>query len=138
MIGSVCVKIAGRDAGKECIIVDTISKHEVLIDGNTRRRKCNLKHLQFIGKKVELRKGASSEEVKKALESLKITIEKKAPAKIKKTRQEAQEAQKVKKPEVKKEKKGFKLFGKKEDKGKKEKKPKEKKVAKKKTEKKEG
>jgi len=46
-IGRVCVKIAGRDAGKTAIVVDKASGERVLIDGNVRRRKCNIKLFQF-------------------------------------------------------------------------------------------
>jgi large subunit ribosomal protein L14e len=45
-IGRICVKIAGRDAGKKCVIIEKIDESFVMIDGETRRRKCNLKHLE--------------------------------------------------------------------------------------------
>ena len=32
-IGRLCVKIAGRDAGNKCVIVDVIDKNFVMIDG---------------------------------------------------------------------------------------------------------
>ncbi|MEK6874814.1 MAG: hypothetical protein AABX52_03645 [Nanoarchaeota archaeon] len=44
-IGQVCVKIAGRDAGKRCVVIDMINAQYALIDGETRRRKCNIIHL---------------------------------------------------------------------------------------------
>ena len=44
-IGRLCVKIAGRDAGKKCVVVDVVNDNTVLIDGETRRRNCNIKHL---------------------------------------------------------------------------------------------
>ncbi|RLG55185.1 MAG: 50S ribosomal protein L14e, partial [Candidatus Hydrothermarchaeota archaeon] len=46
-IGRVCVKTAGREAGKRCVIVDIIDKNFVLVDGpEVQRRRCNIKHLE--------------------------------------------------------------------------------------------
>ena len=73
-IGQVCVKIAGRDTGKRCVIVDKIDDNHVLIDGEARRRKCNLKHIEPLGQSVEIKKGASHEEVKKALKAMGIEV----------------------------------------------------------------
>jgi len=68
-IGRVCVKIAGRDAGKKCVVVDVLGKEMVMIDGETRRRKCNLAHIEPLDKKVDIKKGASHEDVMAALKS---------------------------------------------------------------------
>ena len=66
-VGRVCVKIAGRDSGKKCVVVDVLEKSIVLIDGETRRRKCNACHLEPLKKKLAIKKGASHEEVMAAL-----------------------------------------------------------------------
>lgn len=66
-IGRVVTKIAGRDAGKKGVIVDIIDDHYVLIDGETRRRKVNLAHLEPHDEVVKLSKGASPESAAKAL-----------------------------------------------------------------------
>lgn len=63
--GRVCVKLAGRDAGKKCVVVD-VKGDRVLIDGATRRRHCNARHLLPLNETVELKKGASHDEVAKA------------------------------------------------------------------------
>lgn len=63
--GRVCVKIAGRDAGRKCVVVEEVDAHTVLIDGNTRRRKTNVRHLEPLEEVFELPSGASHEEVKK-------------------------------------------------------------------------
>jgi large subunit ribosomal protein L14e len=103
-VGRLCVKIAGRDAGKECIIVDVTDKNFVLIDGNTRRRKCNIDHLELLPQKADIKKSASHEEVLIALKALGIKAEKKAPPKAPKPKQG--EAPKAEKPKaVKKAKK---------------------------------
>ena len=56
-IGQLCVKIAGRDAGQHCLVVDVLEKNSVLIDGQTRRRKCNILHLEPLVKVLEIKKG---------------------------------------------------------------------------------
>lgn len=69
-IGRICVKIAGRDAGKNCVVVDIIDENYVLVDGETRRRKCNILHLEPLDKTADLAKGASHAEVTKVFEAL--------------------------------------------------------------------
>lgn len=66
-IGRVCVKIAGRDAGKKCVIVKHIEGKYYLIDGETRRRKCNTLHLEPLNQVVNIKEDASHEEVMNAL-----------------------------------------------------------------------
>lgn len=80
-IGRVCVKIAGRDAGKKCVIVDILKGQYVMIDGETRRRKCNLAHLEPLDEKIDINKGASHDTVKKALEKLNIETRETKPKK---------------------------------------------------------
>ena len=67
-VGRVCVKIAGRDAGKTCVVVDTIDNNFVMIDGETRRRKCNVSHLEPLAKTVSIQKGASHDAVAGAMQ----------------------------------------------------------------------
>ncbi len=66
--GRLCVKTAGRDAGRKCIIVEELDDEFVKIDGATRRRKCNVKHLEPLKKEVEIEQGASHKKVKKVFE----------------------------------------------------------------------
>ena len=73
-VGRICVKLAGRDAGREAVIVDILDNNYVLIDGNVRRRKCNIFHLESTSKKIDLKKGASHEDVKKAFSKLKLAV----------------------------------------------------------------
>lgn len=73
-IGQLAMKTAGRDSGNICIIVDKIDPTYVLIDGNVRRKKCNIKHLELLDKAVKIKKNAPTEEIKKELESLGIKI----------------------------------------------------------------
>ncbi len=71
-VGRLCIKIAGRDAGKKCVVVDIIDDDIVLIDGETRRRNCNIKHLEPLKETVKVKKGASHQEVTKTLKKIDI------------------------------------------------------------------
>ncbi len=66
-VGRVCIKLAGRDAGMKCVVVEVLDGHMVLVDGETRRRKCNVKHLEPTDKMVKISSGASSDAVHKEL-----------------------------------------------------------------------
>jgi len=65
-IGRLCMKIAGRDAGKKCVIVEILDDKFVTIDGETRRRKCNVLHLEPLDEKIDVKKGASHADVSAA------------------------------------------------------------------------
>ncbi len=100
-IGKLCVKLTGRDAGRECLVVKKLDNSMVLIDGNTRRRKCNTHHLEFLGRRAKIKEGADHEEVVKALQDLGIRILPKSSPREKKPRVGAKSAAE----EPKKEKK---------------------------------
>ncbi len=86
-VGQVCVKIAGRDAGLECVIVEVLSGNLVLVDGNTRRRKCNIKHLEPLNNVLDVNKNASHDEVVKAMKVAGIrVVEVKKSSKAKKNK----------------------------------------------------
>ncbi len=76
-IGRICTKIAGRDAGKNCIIIDTIDGTFVMVDGYTRRKKVNIKHLEPSKDMADIKKNASHEDVIAALEKLGMKEKKK-------------------------------------------------------------
>ena len=97
-VGRLCVKIAGRDAGYECLIVDVVDKNYVLIDGNTRRRKCNVDHLDLMSQKADIKKGASHAEVVAALKKLGVKERKRGAPRVKKaeTKEEAPKKEKKK------------------------------------------
>ncbi len=72
-IGRLCVKTMGRDAGHYCVIVDIIDKNYLLIDGlNIRRRRVNYKHIEPIADVLEIKKGASHEQVEAAIKKAKL------------------------------------------------------------------
>jgi large subunit ribosomal protein L14e len=66
-IGRICLKIAGRDAGKKCVIVDIIDDKFVMIDGETRRRKCNIIHLEPLNETIDIPKNATHSHVANAM-----------------------------------------------------------------------
>ncbi len=73
-VGRVAVKILGREAGRRCVVVDIIDKNYVLVDGvKVRRRRVNVGHLASTKDMVKLEKGASTEDVKKAIDKAKLT-----------------------------------------------------------------
>jgi len=72
-VGRICVKIAGREAGRKCVIVDLIDENFVLVTGpkqisGVKRRKVNIKHVEPTDKLIKISRGASDEEVLRALE----------------------------------------------------------------------
>ena len=80
-IGRLYVKLAGRDAGQTCVIVDDLGKNMVLIDGMTRRRKCNIAHLEPLEKKISIKKGAKTEEIAKEFKKLGLEVKETKPKK---------------------------------------------------------
>ena len=77
-IGRICVKTYGREAGRKCVIVDIIDENFVVVTGpkkltGVRRRRVNVGHIEPVDAKVNIEKGASDEEVEKAVESSGLT-----------------------------------------------------------------
>ncbi|MFX1503972.1 MAG: 50S ribosomal protein L14e [Promethearchaeota archaeon] len=72
-IGRLCVKTMGREAGYYCVIVDVIDKNYLIIDGlKIRRRRVNLNHIEPIAETIEIKKGASHEQVETAIKKAKL------------------------------------------------------------------
>jgi len=120
-VGRLCLKIAGRDAGLKCVIVEILDNNYVLIDGETRRRKCNIMHLESLKDVVKIKKGASHEEIKKEFDKLGLKArdtkpkdKKEKPVKVRKKKIE--EAPKKEKKDKKADKSKVKEEKKKEDK----------------------
>ncbi len=78
-IGRICTKIAGRDSNRKCVVVDIVDDNHVLIDGQTRRRKCNVAHLEPSEMVLKLKKGAANRDVAEALRKEGIDCEEKKP-----------------------------------------------------------
>ena len=76
-VGRVCVKVTGREAGKKCVIVDVVDKSYILISGpkkvtGVRRRRANVNHVEPLLDKIEIKRGASDDEVESVLKSSKM------------------------------------------------------------------
>jgi len=107
-IGRLCIKIAGRDANRKCVIVDILDDNLVLIDGNVRRRKCNINHLELLGETIKIKKGASHDIVKQEFKKLKLDVWETKPKKVgekpkklrKKERKEIKEKEEPKKKSI--------------------------------------
>ena len=72
--GRICIKTVGREAGKKCIIVDVIDNNFVLITGpktisKIKRRRANVNHLKPTEEKIEIKRGATEEEIIEALKT---------------------------------------------------------------------
>ena len=73
-VGRLCVKIAGRDAGRKCIVVSILDNNFVLIDGETRRRKCNIIHLEPLAQVLDVKDNAAHDAVVSAFKKLGIEL----------------------------------------------------------------
>ncbi len=73
-VGRICVKVAGREAGKKCVVVDVMDKSFVIITGpkavtGIKRKRANLNHIMPLQDRLDLKRGASDEEVSSTLEA---------------------------------------------------------------------
>jgi LSU ribosomal protein L14E len=72
-VGRLCYKVRGHEAGRKCVIVDIIDENLVLVTGpkqltGVKRRRVNIKHIAPLDRAISISKGASDEEVLKALQ----------------------------------------------------------------------
>ena len=73
-VGRICVKIVGREAGRRCVIVDVVDKNFVLVTGpqkvsGVKRRRVNVNHVEPTQTKIDIKRGATDEEVTEALKA---------------------------------------------------------------------
>ncbi len=67
-VGRVCIKLAGREAGSRCVIVDVIDRNYVLVTGpkeltGVRRRRVNMSHLKPLDERIDIPRNASDQEI---------------------------------------------------------------------------
>lgn len=86
-IGTLCVKTAGRDATQFCVVVEKLSDNYVLIDGNTRRKKVNVSHIEPLNQKLSIKESSSTKDVLEAFEKQGIEVKKSSSEKEKKEKQ---------------------------------------------------
>ena len=73
-VGRICVKQAGRENGKKCVVIDVMDKSFVLVTGpkkvtGVKRRRVNINHVMPLQEKIEVKRGASDDEVAQVLEA---------------------------------------------------------------------
>ena len=73
-VGRICIKQGGRECCHKCVVIDVMDKSFVLITGpkkvtGVKRRRVNLNHVVPLPDKIEIKRGASDEEVTSALEA---------------------------------------------------------------------
>jgi len=73
-VGRICVKQAGRENGKKCVVIDVMDKSFVLVTGpkkitGVKRRRVNINHVMPLEDKIEVKRGASDDEVAQVLEA---------------------------------------------------------------------
>ena len=73
-VGRICVKQAGRENGKKCIVIDVMDKSFVLVTGpkkitGIKRRRVNINHVMPLQDKIDVKRGASDDEVAQVLEA---------------------------------------------------------------------
>jgi large subunit ribosomal protein L14e len=73
-VGRICVKQAGRENAKKCVVIDVMDKSFVLVTGpkkvtGIKRRRVNINHVMPLQDKIDVKRGASDEEVAQALEA---------------------------------------------------------------------
>lgn len=77
-IGRLCIKTAGREAGKYCVVLKKIDDNFVLVTGprsltQVKRRKCNILHLEPLKETLKIEADASDDEVIKAYEEASLS-----------------------------------------------------------------
>lgn len=73
-VGRICVKQAGRENGKKCVVIDVMDKSFVMVTGpkkitGIKRRRVNINHVMPLQEKIDIKRGASDEEVAQVLEA---------------------------------------------------------------------
>ena len=73
-VGIICVKVVGREAGKKCVVVEIVDKNFILITGpktvsGVKRRRVNINHLEPTEEKINIKRGATDEEITDALKA---------------------------------------------------------------------
>jgi large subunit ribosomal protein L14e len=130
-VGRICMKAAGREAGKYCIVLKKMDDNFVLITGpktltQVKRRRCNVEHLEPTSFTVKIDTEASDAVVMEAYEKAglltKLGLRKPGPEVVKEAEKPKKE---VKKEEKRKEEKVEKKEEKKSETPKTEEKPKE-------------
>ncbi|MBU5688538.1 MAG: 50S ribosomal protein L14e [Candidatus Aenigmarchaeota archaeon] len=101
-VGRLCIKTAGREAGRYCVVLKTIDSNFVMITGpraltGVKKRKCNIEHLEPTQYLLKIKEDASDKEVIEAYDKMglisKLNLKKPSPEELKeeKTKKEPEE-----------------------------------------------
>ncbi|MBW6451800.1 MAG: 50S ribosomal protein L14e [DPANN group archaeon] len=77
-VGRICIKTAGKDAGKYCVITEMIDDNFVEITGpkslnKIKRKKCNIAHLEPTNKILDIKEKSDDDIVIKTIEDSKLS-----------------------------------------------------------------
>ncbi len=77
-VGRVCMKLAGREAGKYCVIVKKMDENFVMVTGpkeltSVKRRRCNVNHLEPLMDMLKIKSDAPDSEVLRAYQQDNLT-----------------------------------------------------------------
>ncbi len=73
-VGRICIKEAGRESCRKCVVIDVMDKSFVLVTGpkkltGIKRRRVNINHVMPTPDKIDVKRGASDDEVSAALQA---------------------------------------------------------------------
>ena len=76
-LGRVCLKTAGRETGKCCVVVNKIDDKFVLVTGpksltKVKRRRCNVEHLRPLEHRISIKADAKDSEVEQLMKKEKV------------------------------------------------------------------
>lgn len=101
--GRVCVKIAGREAGKHCAVLEVKDANYAVVEGpEVRKRKTNVAHLEPLADKVDSKKDVKQQLAEKY--NIKLPERRKEKSAKKEKPVKSSGAAKEKKQEIKKSK----------------------------------
>jgi large subunit ribosomal protein L14e len=112
-VGRLCIKTAGREAGRYCVVLKSIDSNFVLVTGprvltGVKRRKCNVEHLEPTQYYLKIKEDANEKEVLEAYDKAglisKLNLKRPSPEELKEEKVEKKEKVKEQKPEKEKTK----------------------------------
>ena len=112
-VGRLCIKTAGREAGRYCVVLKSIDSNFVLVTGprvltGVKRRKCNVEHLEPTQYSLKIKEDANEKEVLEAYDKAglisKLNLKRPSPEELKEEKVEKKEKVKEQKPEKEKTK----------------------------------
>ena len=66
-LGQVCEILSGKEKGKICVVIKVENENFVLIDGNVKRRKCNVQHLKSLNKILKIKGNEKTDKIKELM-----------------------------------------------------------------------